>query len=171
QLGKAARLAGQAQIAYERNEARLNSLKETLSQAGINTSKLASEQQRLANAKARATVEAGKQAALLQQLRQKLDSTAQGAKNVGASIGSMAASITAAAGAYIGLDRLWASFKGIINTGGDFEVLREQLIGVYGDVQQGEKAFEWAVNLNKRLPTSLNDVLQAFVMLRNNGME
>lgn len=171
QLGKAARLAGQAQIAYERNEARLNSLKETLSQAGINTSKLASEQQRLANAKARATVEAGKQSALLQQLRQKLDSTAQGAKNVGASIGSMAASITAAAGAYIGLDRLWASFKGIINTGGDFEVLREQLIGVYGDVQQGEKAFEWAVNLNKRLPTSLNDVLQAFVMLRNNGME
>ncbi|MGL6149843.1 MAG: tape measure protein [Aeromonas sobria] len=171
QLGKAARLAGQAQIAYERNEARLNSLKETLSQAGINTSKLASEQQRLADAKARATVEAGKQSALLQQLRQKLDSTAQGAQRVGASIGSMAASITAAAGAYIGIDRLWASFKGVINTGGDFEVLREQLIGVFGDVQQGEKAFEWAVNLNKRLPTSLNDVLQAFVMLRNNGMD
>ncbi|MFM5576897.1 tape measure protein [Aeromonas veronii] len=171
QFGKAARLAGQAQIAYERNEARLNSLKDTLSQAGINTSKLASEQQRLADAKARATVEAGKQTTRLQQLRQNLDKSAQGAKNLGTSMGSMVASITAAAGAYIGLDRLWASFKGVISTGGDFEVLREQLIGVFGDVQQGEKAFEWAVNLNKRLPTSLNDVLQAFIMLRNNGMD
>lgn len=171
QLGKAARAAGQAQIAYERNEARLNSLKTTLNAAGIDTSQLSAEQARLANAQARAATEADKHSTRLTELRRRLDSSAKGVANFTGNMRSMLTTMATAAGAYVGLDKLWQGFKSVINVGGDFEVLREQLIGVYGDVQAGEKAFEWAINLNKRLPTSLEDVLQAFVMLKNNGMD
>lgn len=171
QLGKAARAAGQAQIAYERNEAKLNSLKTALNAAGIDTSQLSAEQARLANAQARAATEADKHSTRLTELRRRLDSSAKGVANFTGNMRSMLTTMATAAGAYVGLDKLWQGFKSVINVGGDFEVLREQLIGVYGDVQAGEKAFEWAINLNKRLPTSLEDVLQAFVMLKNNGMD
>lgn len=171
ELGQAARAAGQAQIAYERNEAKLNALKSTLNAAGIDTSELAAEQTRLAGTQARAAAEADKHSTKLTELRRRLDSSAQGVANFTGNMRSMLTTLAASAGAYIGLDKLWQGFKSVINVGGEFEVLREQLIGVYGDVQAGEKAFEWAQNLNKRLPTSLDDVLQAFVMLKNNGMD
>lgn len=171
QVAKAAQLAGKAQIAYEKNEAKLAALRQTLALAGIDANDFAGEQQRLANAQARAAAEADKQGGSLKDLRKNLDNSAQGAANFTGNMRGMLATLAASAGAYIGLDKLWDSFKSVINVGGDFETLREQLIGVYGDVQQGAKAFEWAVNLNQRLPTSLDDVLQAFVMLKNNGMD
>lgn len=171
QLGKAAQLAGQAQIAYEKNEAKLAALRQTLGLAGVNARDLASEQQRLAQEVAESTQQYQLNEKQLGLLQQQLNKAKDGAGAFGSSLNGMARNLLLAAGAYVGLDKLRQGLMSIITVGGHFEVLREQLIGVYGDVAQGEGAFKWAVELNKKLPTSLDDVLQAFVMLKNNGMD
>lgn len=171
QIGHAARMAGQAQIAYERNEAKLAALRKTLDGAGVNSKQLAAEQARVAQETAEATQAYEENKLKLSLLQQQLNAAKQGTHDLANGFNNMARNVVMAAGAYIGLDKLRQGLMSIITVGGHFEVLREQLIGVYGDVAEGEKAFKWAQDLNKRLPTSLDDVLQAFVMLKNNGME
>lgn len=171
QIGKAAQMAGQAQIAYEKNEAKLAVLRQSLGLAGVNARDFAGEQQRLARESAEATQQYQINEKQLSLLQQQLNKAKDGAGAFGSSINGMARNLLLAAGAYVGLDKLRQGLMSIITVGGQFEVMREQLIGVYGDVAQGEHAFKWAVELNKRLPTSLGDVLQAFVMLKNNGMD
>lgn len=171
QIGHAARMAGQAQIAYERNEAKLSALRKTLDGAGINSKQLATEQARVAKETAEATQAYEENKLKLSLLQQQLNAAKKGTHDLASGFNDMARNVVMAAGAYIGLDKLRQGLMSIVTVGGHFEVLREQLIGVYGDVAEGEKAFKWAQDLNKRLPTSLDDVLQAFVMLKNNGME
>lgn len=171
QIGHAARMAGQAQIAYERNEAKLAALRKTLDGAGVNSKQLAAEQARVAQETAEATQAYEENKLKLSLLQQQLNAAKKDTHDLASGFNDMARNVVMAAGAYIGLDKLRQGLMSIITVGGHFEVLREQLIGVYGDVVEGEKAFKWAQDLNKRLPTSLDDVLQAFVMLKNNGME
>lgn len=171
QVAKAAQMAGQAQIAYEKNEAKLAVMRQSLALAGVNARDFAGEQQRLARESAEATQQYQLNEKQLSLLQQQLNQAKNGASAFGSSINGMARNLLLAAGAYVGLDKLRQGLMSIITVGGQFEVMREQLIGVYGDVAQGEHAFKWAVELNKRLPTSLGDVLQAFVMLKNNGMD
>jgi len=171
ELGKAAQAAGRAQIAYERNKAALTQLREQMSGAGLNTADLVQQQKELAEK----LVSSGQ---ALAEKKRELKGMGRETVETTSKVGDFNRAVTETtkrllgwAAAYVGLQKIQQGLMGIINTGGQFETLREQLIGVYGDVAQGEQAFEWAVKLNERLPTSLQDVLQAFVMLRNNGME
>lgn len=171
QLGKAAQLAGQAQIAYEKNEAKLAALRTQLQNAGVGTRDLGAAQQTLNQRMAETSASIDKNKKDLRSLNSDMGSTSESSSKLGSSIRNLASHIVVLAGTYIGLDKVRQGLTSIISTGGDFEVLRQQLIGVYGDVAEGEKAFSWAVDLNKKLPTSLDDVLQAFIMLKNNGMD
>lgn len=161
----------QTAAAVASQKERLGQLNKIMQAADVLARNNAAGQQTLAGKHGDANQVISAQAIRLQALRQRLDEASAGAKNMGNSIGGLVTRLTAMAGAYVGLDKLRQGLVGIVNTGGDFEVLREQLIGVYGDVASGERAFQWALDLNKRLPTSLQDVLDAFIMLKNNGMD
>lgn len=171
QVAQAAQMAGKAQIAYEKNEAKLAALRNQLQTAGVSTRDLSAAQQSLNQRMAETTASIDKNKSNLRSLNSDMGTTSESSAKLGGSIRNLANHIVVLAGTYIGLDKVRQGLTSIISTGGDFEVLRQQLIGVYGDVAEGEKAFSWAVDLNKKLPTSLDDVLQAFIMLKNNGMD
>lgn len=171
QLGEAAKQAGRAQIAYERNQAALAQLKDELDAAGIDSSELVRAQQRLAESMVTVRQRIAAKKRELAGMRDTLNQAKTGVEQFNSAVGETTRRLLGWAAAYVGLEKIKQGLMGIIGTGGQFETLREQLIGVYGDVARGEQAFEWAVRLNERLPTSLQDVLQAFVMLKNNGME
>ena len=170
-VAEAARNAGIATKAFEQNEAKLQAVKAVLDQAGIEARDLAAAQGQLATSTANASAKLAEKQSKLRQIESASVAAAQGTATFRDSINGLTSRILAFTATYVGLDRMLQGFKSIITTGGEFEVLQQQLIGVFGDVAKGEEAFQWAVNLDKRLPVSLNEVLQAFVMLKNNGID
>lgn len=73
--------------------------------------------------------------------------------------------------AYLSLDGLKNALLGIVNTGAMFEDFRSQLVGAFQDVNKGEKAFEWVTEFARTTPLQVNEVTEAFLFLKNNGMD
>ena len=63
------------------------------------------------------------------------------------------------------------AMTGVLFTGDQFERTAVQLKAVMGSVKEGEKAFAWIRDFTKNTPLQLQDVTNAFVLLRNFGFD
>ena len=70
-----------------------------------------------------------------------------------------------------GFYALKKAMTGVLSTGDKFERTAVQLKAVMGNVEEGEKAFAWIRDFTKNTPLQLQDVTNAFVLLRNFGFD
>lgn len=74
----------------------------------------------------------------------------------------------------VGLGALAAAgfaFKGFIDTAAEFESLRTQLESIEGSSAKAEKSMAWIRQFAKDTPGSVSGVTEAFVMMRNYGID
>ncbi|WP_345195521.1 tape measure protein, partial [Kistimonas scapharcae] len=70
-----------------------------------------------------------------------------------------------------GFYALKRAMTGVLSTGDQFERTAVQLKAVMGSVEDGEKAFAWIREFTQNTPLQLQDVTNAFVLLRNFGFD
>ncbi|GAA4648054.1 hypothetical protein GCM10023116_03170 [Kistimonas scapharcae] len=70
-----------------------------------------------------------------------------------------------------GFYALKRAMTGVLSTGDQFERTAVQLKAVMGSVEEGEKAFAWIREFTQNTPLQLQDVTNAFVLLRNFGFD
>ncbi|SQH76938.1 Phage tape measure protein [Shewanella benthica] len=100
-----------------------------------------------------------------------LKESSKGAKDFGGSIGSATKSLLAMAGAYIGVDRLWESLKGILTAGDRAEAFSTQMSAMMGSIQSGEQATAWIKEFANKTGTRLDSVKNAFASLKTFGID
>nr|WP_251080778.1 tape measure protein [Motilimonas cestriensis] len=170
----------------------LQQLRSQLSNAGINSKNLNTEQQKLATSMRAAeqwaqslTQELGQQQAKLKQaasatgaLNQKSQQASQGfhqASQAGTGfngrLNAITTSLIAAGAAYVGINTLTSSVLDLLNTGGKFEKLDMQMRALMGGIEQGEQASQWVQQFAKNTPYQLDGVTNAFVKLKAFGMD
>ncbi|EIY4766839.1 tape measure protein [Vibrio cholerae] len=86
-------------------------------------------------------------------------------------IRGLASSLIGFGAAYVGIDTVTTALRKFFTTAGQMEDFRYQMIGVYDDVAKGNAAYDWVVNFAKNVPPALEDVMQSFIMLHNQGMD
>jgi tape measure domain-containing protein len=92
-----------------------------------------------------------------------LDQTRSGVESFVRNIGAMVA-------VAVGLNSVKDSLQGIIETGNQFETLKNQMEAAMGSAAEGEKAFEWVLKFAKDTPLELTDVADGFIKLTNAGI-
>ncbi|MPY24307.1 tape measure protein [Shewanella sp. YLB-07] len=100
-----------------------------------------------------------------------LTESKKSARDFGGSIGSATQSLLAMAGAYIGIDRLWESLKGILTTGDDARAFTVQMSAMMGSIAQGEQATAWIKEFANKTGTRLESVRTAFTSLKTFGID
>ena len=88
-----------------------------------------------------------------------------------AGIDSLTKSLAGLAAGYAGLDGLKRALVGIVSTGSDFEQLATQMRGVTGSFSAGELATQWVREFARETPNSVDEVTQAFLILKNSGLD
>lgn len=73
--------------------------------------------------------------------------------------------------ASLGFYALKKSMQGVLETGDQFERLQIQMNAVMGSVAEGERATEWIKEFTKATPLQLDQVTEAFAMLKNFGLD
>ena len=73
--------------------------------------------------------------------------------------------------AYLSVSRSISLVKTLLETGGNFEVLRVQLETLTGSAQAGEEAFAWINDFVKETPFGLEDVTKGFIKLKAFGLD
>jgi len=104
-------------------------------------------------------------------LNKGLKDSANLTNNLGSSLKSTARQVIAFGAAFLGLNKVNQGLKSILNTGGQFEALNQQLKAVMGSVEAGEQAFSWIKDFTKETPFQLDQVAQAFVKLKAFGLD
>ncbi len=103
--------------------------------------------------------------------RNRFRQTAADADNARQSIhrlsGSFLRLVTAASGLYL----LKRSLTGILETGDRFERLRIQLNAIMGSIEAGGEATIWIREFTRNTPLQLQQVTEAFVTLKNFGLD
>ncbi|MDO6526941.1 tape measure protein [Motilimonas sp. 1_MG-2023] len=170
----------------------LQQLRNQLSNAGINSKNLNTEQQKLATSMRAAeqwaqslTQELGQQQVKLKQtasatgaLNQKSQQASQGfhqASQAGTGfngrLNAITTSLIAAGAAYVGINTLTSSVLDLLNTGGKFEALDAQMKALMGSIEAGEQATEWVKQFAKNTPFQLDGVTKAFIKLKAYGLD
>ncbi|WP_079201166.1 tape measure protein [Pseudomonas sp. CC6-YY-74] len=157
--------------------------------AGIDTNKLADEEQRLANeverAK-RALADNGQQLKALQREQSAASRTAAEHNSriaAGREVMSRGAKqVLAFAAAYISLNAAFGLVqKGLnivrdgiysmLQTGDQFELLDKRLVSLMGSIAGGEQAAAWIKDFAKNTPLEVADVTEAFALLKTYGLD
>lgn len=186
--------------AAERDAANLRRTLDTLSakhaeqqraarEAGVDTSKLADEEKRLAGEVSKAKEDISQNAKALRDLERDQARAAREAANhvsrVTALRQAMASGVRQAAGYAAAFFGIQAAFnlvgKGIdlvrtgilemLNTGDQFENLQNRLTSLMGSVEGGEQATAWIKRFAKDTPLQLTDVTDAFALLKAYGID
>jgi len=89
----------------------------------------------------------------------------------GTGIGAFAAKLGALAGAYVGLNTLKNSLIGILQTGDYFKGLELRINAAMGSIAQGKQATAWIKEFTKNTPLQLDQTTEAFLQLKNYGID
>lgn len=157
--------------------------------AGIDTADLANEEKRLAAelAKAKAAVgdNTGEVRRLENELRKASRASSEYRSRVDAARDAMASGtkrVLAFAAAYVslnaafglvqkGLNLVRDGIYSMLETGDRFEGMQTQLTALMGSIEGGEKATEWIKQFTRDTPLQLQDVTEAFTLLKAFGLD
>ncbi|TRO38556.1 tape measure domain-containing protein [Pseudomonas sp. ALS1131] len=157
--------------------------------AGIDTDNLADEEKRLAAEvdKARQALDANNAQLKAAQREQAATAraTAEHTSRVDAARESMsrgAKQVLAFAAAYIslnaafglvqrGLNAVAGGIRSMLSTGDDFELLGKRMASLMGSVAEGERATAWIKQFAKDTPLQVQDVTEAFALLKSYGLD
>ncbi|MGM8936438.1 tape measure protein [Pseudomonas neustonica] len=157
--------------------------------AGVDTSDLATEERRLADELDKAKRAVGDNTdevrKLERELRKASKASAEHRSRVDAgrqAMSSGAKQVLAFAAAYISLNAAFGVVQKGLNlvrdgiysmlaTGDQFEGMQTQLTALMGSIEGGEKATEWIKQFTRDTPLQLQDVTQAFTLLKAFGLD
>ncbi|RLV61006.1 phage tail protein [Parashewanella curva] len=154
-----------------RNKSKLKTYTDQITKAGFDTGKLADASRELKQQQA-----AGESALTgvnkkLARHNRLLSQSSKSAKDFNGSIGSATSSLLAMAGAYIGVDRLWESLKGVLTVGDQMRAFREQMTAAMGSIAEGERATAWIKEFANDTGSKLDTIKEAFVRLKAFGLD
>jgi tape measure domain-containing protein len=102
----------------------------------------------------------------------------RGARSAGNSLETLTSRIkrtaTVAIGsvaAFFGIREAVRGITGIVEVGGDFEILQARLEALTGSAEAGEEAFAWIKDFTKNTPFQLDQVTDAFVRAKAFGLD
>ena len=73
--------------------------------------------------------------------------------------------------ASLGFYAIKKAMQGVLQTGDQFERLNVQMKAIMGSIEEGERAVEWVKQFTKDTPLQLEQVAEAFVTLKNFGLD
>ncbi|AQS40193.1 tape measure domain [Shewanella psychrophila] len=154
-----------------KNKTELEQQVNKLTQAGYSMDKLADASKELKQQQVAAKTAISGVNKQLSRHDKLLTESKKSARDFGGSIGSATQSLLAMAGAYIGIDRLWESLKGILTTGDDARAFTVQMSAMMGSIAQGEQATAWIKEFANKTGTGLESVKSAFASLKTFGID
>lgn len=105
----------------------------------------------------------------------KLDAGARSAGNsvetLGAKVKRVATTAIGSVAAFFGIREAVRGITGIVEVGGDFEILQARLESLTGSAEAGEEAFAWIKDFTKNTPFQLSEVTDAFVRAKAFGLD
>lgn len=188
-LRVAEREAARAARELDKLTAETKRAEEAAQAAGIDTSKLADEEQRLASeverAKTAVTENTKQLRALERQQRAASRAAAEHKSRVDAARESMARGakqVLGFAAAYLslrsamrlaqsGLNLVRDGIRSMLDTGSEFELMQQRVTGLMGSIEAGEQATAWISQFAKETGQLIPDVTEAFALLKAYGLD
>ena len=175
-LTKARQEVKKSNTAYGRQREVLAKLREQLTKTGLSSSKLAQQQERLAEEiedTGNAFWKANKKAKEADRTLKKdtLKKVARDAEKASTSVGGLARRFAGLVAAGAGLYAIKRGIQAILSTGDKFERLNVQLEAMMGSAAEGEQALAWIKDFTKSTPYQLDEVSDAFVRLKAFGFD
>src|SRR5690554_2539479 len=188
-LRVAEREAARAARELDKLTAETKRAEEAAQAAGIDTSKLADEEKRLASeverAKTAVTENTKQLRALERQQRAASRAAAEHKSRVDAARESMARSakqVLGFAAAYLslrsamrlaqsGLNLVRDGIRSMLDTGSEFELMQQRVTGLMGSIEAGEQATAWISQFAKETGQLIPDVTEAFALLKAYGLD
>lgn len=188
-LREARRTLEEAERAYKRNQQAIKNTTSELKKLGVDTDNVVAEEKRLTG-----ELENGKQAlaANREAIREKRvedKKAADAAKEHASAIESIKTGVTQAAvnfskwlvtiylvdkalqGLAAGAGILKDGIRSMLSTGDDFELLGKRMASLMGSVAAGEQATAWIKQFAKDTPLQVQDVTEAFALLKSYGLD
>ncbi|WP_419832787.1 tape measure protein [Endozoicomonas atrinae] len=175
-LTKARQEVRKSNTAYGRQREALANLRNQLNKAGLSSTKLAQQQQKLsheiegtgyafekANKKAKAADHTFK--------KETLKKVARDAEQASSGIGRLTRRFAGLVAAGAGLYTIKRGIESILTTGDKFERLSVQLEAIMGSMAGGERALAWIKDFTRNTPFQLEEVSEAFVRLKAFGLD
>lgn len=188
-LKDAERESRRAQKALDDLQARLSDQEKAAQAAGIDTSKLADEEKRLAtevdNAKQALASNGEQLKALQREQAAAARATAEHTSRLESARQTMSAGVKQVlvfAAAYVslsaafglvqkGLNLVRDGIYSMLQTGDQFELLDKRMASLMGSVAGGEQATAWIKDFAKNTPLEVADVTEAFALLKSYGLD
>lgn len=142
-----------------------------LKQSSIDTKNLGDATNKLADKQKELVTETKKAYSSLAKMSSQLTGMKKGLNTFGNGVGSVTRQLLAMGGAYIGIRTLWTSLKQFISVGASFDTFRKQFEGIMGSVSEGEQAFQWVKEFARETPLDMEQVTQAFIVLKGSGLD
>lgn len=157
--------------------------------AGIDTADLANEEKRLAAELAKAKAAVGDNTDEVRRLENELRKASRASSEYRSRVDAARSAMTsgakqvlAFAAAYVSLNAAFSLVqKGLnlvrdgiysmLQTGDQFEGMQTQLTSLMGSIEGGEKATEWIKQFTRDTPLQLQDVTEAFALLKAFGLD
>ncbi|MGE6647946.1 tape measure protein [Shewanella colwelliana] len=154
-----------------KNKTELEQQTNKLTKAGYSMDKLADASKDLKQQQAAAELAIGGVNKQLARHDKLLTESKKSASDFGGSIKSATGSLLAMAGAYVGVDRLWESLKGILTAGDAAQSFSVQMAAMMGSIAGGEQAVAWIKEFANETGTKLSSAQQAFASLKTFGID
>ncbi|XEG73335.1 tape measure protein [Pseudomonas sp. abacavir_1] len=169
--------------------AKLADQEKAAKEAGVDTSRLADEEKRLAAEVARTKDQIGENSKALRSLERDQARAARQAAEHASRVGAVSQAMSwgttkllGYAAAFVGVEKVLglvasglrtvaAGIGEMLKTGDTFEGLQTRLTSLMGSVQAGEQATEWITKFAKDTPLQLSDVTDAFALLKAYGLD
>ncbi|GAB1116540.1 MAG: hypothetical protein SwStaBPW_32810 [Shewanella algae] len=171
EMTSASAAAGKADRNYTKIKGTLLALKEQLKSAGINTNDLTGAQKHLRSEAERLQGAIIKNRSELKAMGARMATVKDQARSAASSIKGLTGDLLAMGATYLGIREVGGALLGLLSTAGKFEDFRAQLSAIYDDQKKGEAAFAWIREFARDTPNTVAQVTEAFLLLKNNGME
>ena len=175
-IEKARREVRKSNTEYGRQRESLAKLRGQLTQAGLSSSKLAKQQERLSaeiedtsHAFEKANLKAKQAARTLK--GDALKKVAKDANQASSRVSGLAKSFAGLIAASAGLYAIKRGIESILSTGDKFERLGVQLESIMGSAAEGKRALAWIKDFTRNTPFQLDEVSEAFVRLKAFGLD
>lgn len=107
----------------------------------------------------------------LRRQQDETEETASDTRSLRGTIIGAAGAFAAFLGAGAILEGIKRGLLSILQTGGRFEILEKQMTAIMGSYAEGQKAVEWIKQFAKTTPLQLEEVTRAFIQLKNFGLD
>ncbi|MFC0666566.1 tape measure protein [Azotobacter chroococcum] len=188
-LREAEREAARATRELNRATTQLGDLEQAAKAAGIDTDRLADEQQRLAQAVGDSRQALDQHTQQLRELERQEAAAARGAAEHASRLAAVREALDGAtrqvlafAGAFVGIDAaiglvnrgiglLRTGIADMLKTGDQMEGLELRINSLMGSMESGEKAIAWIKDFTKTAPMTIAEVTDAFALLKGFGLD